>query len=85
MSSTLCLGVSSIGEAHGAGRPPATKGPGVDLKVPGIILTVTGILAVIISLTKGPNLGLSRRTGVLIGVVMLLVGVVLLIYTAASQ
>lgn len=57
----------------------------MDLKVPGIVLTVTGILALVISLTRGPNLGISRRTGVLIGVVMLVVGVGLLIYTAASQ
>ena len=57
----------------------------MDAKLPGIILTVTGILAIIISLTKGPNLGISRRTGVLIGVVMLAVGAGLLIVTAASQ
>jgi hypothetical protein len=42
----------------------------VDLKVPGIVLTVTGIVALIVSLTKGPNLGISRRTGVAIGVLL---------------
>jgi hypothetical protein len=53
----------------------------VDLAVPGIILTVTGIVALIVSLTRGPNLGISRRTGVTIGVVLLVLGGVLLIYT----
>jgi len=57
----------------------------MDLTVPGIILTVTGIIALIVSLTKGPNLGLSRRTGVTIGAVLLVLGCVLLVYTAASQ
>lgn len=57
----------------------------MDLTVPGIILTVTGIIALIVSLTKGPNLGLSRRTGVTIGAVLLVLGVVLLVYTATTQ
>jgi len=52
--------------------------------VPGIVLTVTGIIALIVSLTRGPNLGLSRRTGVIIGAVLLVLGIVLLIYTASQ-
>jgi hypothetical protein len=55
------------------------------MKVPGIILAVTGIIALIVSLTRGPNLGLSRRTGVTVGAVLLVLGGVLLIYTAASR
>ena len=57
----------------------------MNLTVPGIVLTVTGIIALIVSLTKGPNLGLSRRTGVAIGAVLLVLGCVLLVYTAISQ
>ena len=56
----------------------------MNLTVPGIILTVTGIIALIVSLTRGPNLGISRTTGVTIGVVLLVVGGALLIYTAVS-
>lgn len=56
----------------------------MNLTVPGIVLTVTGIIALIVSLTKGPNLGLSRRTGVAIGAVLLVLGCVLLVYTATS-
>ena len=54
-------------------------------KVPGIVLTVTGIIALIVSLTRGPNLGISRRTGVIIGAVLLVLGIGLLAYTAISQ
>ncbi len=57
----------------------------MNLKVPAIILTVTGILALIISLTRGPNLGLSRRTGVTVGAVLLVLGVGLLAYAVTSQ
>ena len=57
----------------------------MNLTVPGIILTVTGIIALIVSLTKGPNLGLSRRTGVAIGAALLVLGCVLVVYTATSQ
>ncbi len=63
----------------------AQEGQAVDLKVPGIILLVTGIVALIISMTKGPNLGISRRTGVIIGVVLLVLGVGMLVITATSQ
>ncbi|MGE0819907.1 MAG: hypothetical protein AB7O74_14725 [Candidatus Nanopelagicales bacterium] len=52
--------------------------------VPGLVLTVTGIIALIISLTRGPNLGISRRTGVTIGAVLLALGIALLAYAAAS-
>jgi len=55
----------------------------MDLRLPGIILTVTGFVAIVVSLTRGPNLGISRRTGVITGVVMLALGVLLLIYTIA--
>jgi len=47
----------------------------------GIILTVTGVLAVVITLVRGPNLGLSRRTGYVAGVVLLVAGVALLVYS----
>lgn len=56
----------------------------MDLKVPGIVLAVTGLIAVIVSLTRGPNLGLSRRTGVGIGLALLVVGAAMLVYTAAT-
>lgn len=55
----------------------------MDLRLPGIILTVTGILAIIITLTRGPNLGMSRRTGLIAGVVLLVLGVLLLTYAIA--
>jgi uncharacterized membrane protein HdeD (DUF308 family) len=55
----------------------------MDLRLPGIILTVTGILAVVVSLTRGPNLGMSRRTGVIAGIVLLVLGVLLLAYAIA--
>ena len=55
----------------------------MNLRLPGIVLTVTGFLAIVISLTRGPNLGISRRTGVITGIVMLALGVGLLIYTIA--
>jgi len=55
----------------------------MNLRLPGIVLTVTGFLAIVVSLTRGPNLGISRRTGVITGIVMLVLGVALLIYTIA--
>ena len=55
-----------------------------DMRVLGIILTVTGAIALIVSLTKGPNLGISRRTGVTTGAVLLVVGLVLLVLAATS-
>ena len=55
----------------------------MDLRLPGIVLTVTGFLAIVVSITRGPNLGISRRTGVITGIVMLALGVWLLIYTIA--
>lgn len=54
------------------------------MHVLGIILTVTGVIALVVSLTRGPNLGISRRAGVTSGVVLLVLGGVLLIYTAVS-
>ena len=56
-------------------------GPGL----PGIVLTVTGIIGLIVSLTRGPNLGISRRTGVAIGVALLALGIGLLVYSADAQ
>jgi hypothetical protein len=61
------------------------EGLDVDLRVLGIVLTVTGVVALIVSLTRGPNLGISRRAGVASGVVLLVLGAGLLIYTATSQ
>jgi uncharacterized membrane protein HdeD (DUF308 family) len=55
----------------------------MDLRLPGVILTVTGILAIIITLTRGPNLGLSRRSGLVAGIVLLVLGVLFLSYAAA--
>jgi hypothetical protein len=57
----------------------------MDLTVPGIVLTVTGIVALIVSLTRGPNLGISRRAGVTTGAVLLVLGTVLLLATSASR
>jgi hypothetical protein len=52
----------------------------MDLRLPGIILTVTGAVALMVSLTRGPNLGISRRTGIITGIGTLTVGVGLLLY-----
>lgn len=57
----------------------------MDVKVPGIVLTVTGVVALIVSVTRGPNLGISRRTGVTTGAALLVLGIGLLVYTAAYQ
>lgn len=54
------------------------------MHVLGIILGVTGLIALIVSLTKGPNLGISKRTGILIGIAMLVIGAVLLLVSSAS-
>jgi uncharacterized membrane protein HdeD (DUF308 family) len=59
------------------------EGSEMDLRLPGIILTVTGILAIIITLTRGPNLGMSRRTGLIAGIVLLVLGVLILTYAIA--
>ena len=56
----------------------------MDLRLPGIILTVTGIVAIVVTLVRGPNLGLSRRTGLVAGTVLLVAGVLLLAYWIAS-
>jgi hypothetical protein len=47
----------------------------------GIILTVTGVVALVVTFVRGPNLGLSRRTGYVAGIVLLVLGVALLIYS----
>lgn len=54
------------------------------LRLPGIVLAATGVIAVVVSLTRGPNLGLSRATGVTIGLVLLAIGVALLAFAAGS-
>jgi uncharacterized membrane protein len=64
-------------------RPVIEGRSEMDLRLPGIILTVTGILAIVVSLTRGPNLNIPRRTGVIAGIVMLVIGVLLLIYATA--
>ena len=53
--------------------------------VPGIVLGFTGIIALVVSLTRGPNLGLSRRTGITIGAVLLALGIVLLVFSAGPR
>jgi len=55
----------------------------MDLRLPGIILAVTGFVAIVVSLTRGPNLGISRRAGIIIGIVLLALGAALLAYTIA--
>lgn len=66
-------------------RPLAGEKEGpVDLRVLGIILGVMGAVALIVSLTKGPNLGISRGVGIAISVVILVVGVGLFVSSAAS-
>ncbi len=55
----------------------------MDLRLPGIILTVTGILAIVVTLKRGANLGMSRRSGLNAGTVLLVLGVLLLIYAIA--
>jgi hypothetical protein len=57
----------------------------MDLR-PGIILTVTGIIAmVVVLLPSRPNRTLSRRTGVIIGIVLLVVGIPLLVVGILSR
>jgi hypothetical protein len=53
------------------------------LRLPGIILAATGIIAIVVTLVRGANLGISRRTGLIAGAVMLVIGVLLLIYAIA--
>lgn len=57
----------------------------MDLRLVGLILAVTGVVATVVSMTRGPNLGIARRTGILIGIVLLVVGVALLISTTPSS
>jgi len=55
----------------------------MDLRLPGIVLAITGLIAILVSVTRGPNLGISRRTGVITGIVLLALGAALLLYSAA--
>jgi hypothetical protein len=50
------------------------------MALPGTILVVTGLLALAITFVRGPNLGLSRRTGYVAGLVLLVVGLALLVF-----
>ncbi len=57
----------------------------MDLR-PGLILTVTGIIAlVVVLLPSRPNRTLSRRTGVIIGIALLVLGIPLLVVGALSR
>ncbi len=47
----------------------------------GLILLATGVIALVVTLVRGPNLNLSRRTGYISGIVLLLVGLALFIIT----
>lgn len=55
----------------------------MDLRILGIILTVTGIVAIAVTQIRGTNLGIQRRTGLIAGVVLLVIGMALLIYEIA--
>jgi hypothetical protein len=59
------------------------KDEAMNPRLPGIVLTVTGILAIVVSLTRGPNLGISRRAGIITGIVLLVLGAGLLSYAIA--
>jgi hypothetical protein len=74
---------SSVGRDPGQTTPAIEGGSDMNLRLPGVILTVTGILAIVITLTRGPNLGLSRRTGLIAGIVLLVPGALLLAYVIA--
>ena len=55
----------------------------MDMRLPGIILTVTGLLAIVVTLVRGANLGMSRRSGLITGTMLLVLGVLFLIYAIA--
>lgn len=55
----------------------------MDMRLPGIILTVTGILAIVVTLMRGANLGMSRTSGLVAGAILFVFGVLLLIYAVA--
>ena len=57
----------------------------MDLRLPGIILTVTGIVATVVTLARGPNLGISRRAGLIAGIGLLALGIALLVAAAALR
>jgi len=56
----------------------------MSLRLPGIVLAVTGIVAIVVTLTRGPNLGMSKRAGLVAGIVLLTLGVAFLILAAGS-
>lgn len=57
----------------------------MDLRLPGIVLTVTGIVAILVTFTRGSNLAISRRAGLLAGIVLLALGLGLLVYAIAVR
>ena len=85
-------GCAAIGSVQGDPGPPLCLNqqasrycPDMDLR-PGIILTVTGIIAmVVVLLPSRPNRTLSRRTGVIIAIVLLVVGIPLLVVGILSH
>jgi len=56
----------------------------MSLRLPGIVLAVTGIVAIVVTLTRGPNLGISKRAGLVAGIVLLTLGVAFLVLAAGS-
>jgi len=57
----------------------------MDLR-PGIILTVTGIIALVVVLMPNrPNKTLSRRTGVIVAIALLVLGIPLLVIGALGR
>jgi hypothetical protein len=56
----------------------------MDLRLLGLILTVTGAADLAVTYTRGANLGISRRTALMAGIALLVLGLALLAYTAAG-
>ncbi len=62
---------------------PEARERTMDLRLIGFILAVTGLVAVVVSATRGPNLGIPRQTGINIGIALLVIGAALVIYAIA--
>ncbi|MGH2464712.1 MAG: DUF308 domain-containing protein [Candidatus Limnocylindrales bacterium] len=45
----------------------------------GVVLTVTGVIDLVVTFVRGPNMNMSKRTGMISGIVLLVVGIALLI------
>lgn len=56
----------------------------MDVRLLGIIFTVAGVVALVVTYTRRANLGISRRTALVAGVALLVLGLALLAYTAAG-